>query len=161
LEANNDFSLWDAAGCAGRVISRMSRITLKNLVVLMKSQVIALVILNALLLFIAAYGVWGAFWIWQPGADPPQLVPLYGSQSYIQSVVQTLEHKGYNVTTAALVYGFLTYHVDIWVDGTQKLGVTRFDWTQFALTLLAIFDGWTLIDFLRTRRTGKSRCTKS
>lgn len=154
LDANNDFSLWDAAGCAGRVISRMSRITLKNLVVLMKSQVIALVILNALLLFIAAYGVWGAFWIWQPGADPPQLVPLFGAQSYLESV----KNRGYNAT---IVYGFLTYHVDIWVDGTQKLGVTRFDWTQFALILLAIFDGWTLIDFLRTRRTGKSRCTKS
>ena len=126
----------------------MNKNTLKNLVVLMKSQVITFLILNALLLLIAAYGVWGAFWIWQPGADPPQWAPLFGTQSYLQSV---LDH-GYNAT---IVYGFLTYRVDIWVDGTQKLGVTRFDWTQFALILLSIFDCWTLIDFLRTRKMEK------
>jgi len=126
----------------------------------MKSQVITFLILNALLLLIAAYGVWGAFWIWQPGAEPSQWVPLYGSQSYIQSVVQTLERNGYNVTNAALVYGFLSYRVDFWINGVQKVGATRFDWTQFALILLAIFNGWTLIDFLRTRKTEKSGCTK-
>lgn len=129
----------------------------------MKSKVIAFVILNALLLFLAAYGVWGAFWIWQPGAEPPQDAPLYGSQSYLQHVIQKL--KGYpnyyNVTNAVLVYGFLSYRVDVWIDGVQKVGATRFDWTQFSLILLAFFDSWTLIDFLRSRKAGKSPIMKS
>jgi len=132
----------------------MNKITLKQLVMPMKPKVIAFVILNALLLFIAAYGVWGAFWVWQPGAEPPQWAPLFGSQSYLQSV----KNQGYN---AILVYGFLTYRVDIWMNGVQKLGVTRFDWTQFSLILLAIFDSWTLIDFLRSRKIGKSPNVKS
>jgi len=120
----------------------------------MKSKVIVFVILNVLLLFIAAYGLWGAFWIWQPGADPPQWVPLFGAQSYLQSI----KNRGYD---AALVYGFLSYRVDIWDDGVQKVGATRFDWTQFSLILLAFFDGWTLIDFLRSRKAGKSLGVKS
>jgi len=120
----------------------------------MKSKLIAFVILNVLLLFIAAYGLWGAFWVWQPGAEPAQWAPLFGSQSYLQSV----KNRGYNAT---LVYGFFTYRVDIWVGGVQKLGVTRFDWTQFSLILLAFLDGWTLIDFLRLRKTGKSPNLKS
>jgi hypothetical protein len=144
----------DAIGCARRVIFSMNKITLKQLVALMKSKVIAFVILNALLLFFAAYGVWGAFWVWQPGADPPQWSPLFGSQSYLQSI----ENRGYNAT---LVYGFLIYRVDIWIGGVHKLGVTRFDWTQFSLILLAFFDSWTLIDFLRSRKTGKSPIMKS
>jgi len=120
----------------------------------MKSKLIAFVILNILLLLIAAYGLWGAFWIWQPGAEPPQWAPLFGSQSYLQSV----KDRGYNAT---LVYGFLTYRVDIWINGVQKLGVARFDWTQLSLILLAFFDGWTLIDFLRLRKTAKvSQCEK-
>jgi len=120
----------------------------------MKSKLIAFVILNALLFFIAAYGVWGAFWIWQPGAEPPQWAPLFGSQSYLQSI----KNRGYNAT---LVYGFLTYRVDIWIGGVQKLGVIRFDWTQFSLILLAFFDSWTLIDFFRSRKIGKSPNVKS
>jgi len=132
----------------------MNKITLKQLVVPIKSKVIAFVILNALLLFIAAYGVWGAFWVWQPGAEPPQWAPLFGSQSYLQSI----KNRGYNAT---LVYGFLTYRVDIWISGVQKLGVIRFDWTQFSLILLAFFDSWTLINFLRSRKTGKSPNVKS
>jgi len=131
----------------------MNKITLKQLVVPMKSKVIAFVILNALLLFIAAYGVWGAFWVWQLGAEPPQWAPLFGSQSYLQSI----KNRGYNAT---LVYGFLTYRVDIWIGGVQKLGVIRFDWTQFSLILLAFFDSWTLINFLRSRKTGKSHNVK-
>jgi len=132
----------------------MNKITLKQLVVPMKSKVIAFMILNALLLFIAAYGVWGAFWIWQPGAEPPQWAPLFGSQSYLQSI----KNRGYNAT---LVYGFLTYRVDIWIGAVQKLGVIRFDWTQFSLILLAFFDSWTLINFLRSRKTGKSPNVKN
>jgi len=120
----------------------------------MKSRVTVFVVLNVLLLFIACYGLWGAFWIWQPGADPPQWVPLFGAQSYLQSV----ENRGYDAT---LVYGVLTYRVDIWIDGVQKLGVTRFDWTQFSFILLAFLDGWTLIDFFRSRKTGKSPNMKS
>lgn len=145
----------DAIGCARRVIFSMNRITLKQLVALMNSKVIAFVILNVLLLLIAAYGLWGAFWIWQPGAEPvPQYAPLFGSQSYLQSV----KNRGYNAT---LVYGFLTYRVDIWINGAQKLGVARFDWTQFSLILLAFFDSWTLIHFLISRKTGKiSQCEK-
>jgi len=127
----------------------------------MKLKLIVFVILNALLLFIAAYGVWGAFLIWQPGADPAQLAPLYGSQSYLQHVMQTLKNKGYNVTNTALVYGFLSYRVDFCINGVQKVGATRFDWTQFSLILLAFFDGWTLIGFLRSRKTGKSLIVKS
>jgi len=154
LENKTYFSHLDAFGRARRVILRMNKSTLKNLVLLMNSKVIALLILNILLLTMAAYGVWGAFWIWQPGADPPQWVPLFGTQSYLQSV----KNRGYNAT---LVYGFLTYRVDIWTDGVQKVGVTRFDWTQFSLILLAIIDCWTLIDFLRSRKTEKSRSTES
>jgi len=119
----------------------------------MKSKMIVFAILNGLLLFFAAYGVWGAFWVWQPGAEPPQWAPLFGSQSYLQSV----KDRGYNAT---LVYGFLTYRVDIWINGAQ-LGVTRFDWTQLSLILLAFFDSWTLIDFLRSRKTVKSPNVKS
>jgi hypothetical protein len=136
----------------------MNKITLKQLVVPMKSKVIALVILNALLLFIAVYGLWGAFWVWQPGAEPPQWAPLYGSQSYLQHVIQKLKDypNHYNVTNAVLVYGFLSYRIDVWINGVQKVGATRFDWTQFSLILLAFFDGWTLIDFLRSRKAAKS-----
>jgi len=147
-------------GCywrARRVIFSMNRITLKQLVTpmtLMKSKVIVFVLLNGLLLFIAAYGLWGAFWIWQPGADPPQWAPLFGAQSYLESI----KNRGYDAT---LVYGFLTYRVDIWISEVQKLGVIRFDWTQFSLILLAFLDGWTLIDFLRLRKTGKSPNLKS
>jgi len=131
----------------------MSKITLKQLVAPMKSKMIAFAILNGLLLFFAAYSVWGAFWVWQPGAEPPQWAPLFGSQSYLQSI----KNRGYNAT---LVYGFLTYRVDIWIGGVQKLGVIRFDWTQFSLILLAFFDSWTLINFLRSRKTGKSHNVK-
>jgi len=127
----------------------------------MKSKVIVFMILNALLLFIAAYGVWGAFLVWQPGAEPPQWAPLYGSQSYLQHVMQTLKDKGYDVTNTALVYGFLSYRVDFCINGVQKIGATRFDWTQFSLILLAFFDSWTLIDFLRSRKIGKSPNVKS
>jgi len=154
LEDKIHFSYLDTIGCARRVIFRMNQSALKNLVVLMKSRVITLVILNALLLFIAAYGLLGAFWVWQPGADPPQWVPLFGAQSYLRSI----KNHGYDAT---LVYGFLTYRVDIWIDGVQKLGVTRFDWTQFSLILLAVLDSWALIDFLRSRKTGRSRPTES
>lgn len=160
LEGKTCFYPLDSIDCARRVIFSMNKITLKQLVAPMKSKVIVFVILNVLLLFIAAYGVWGAFWIWQPGAEPPQWAPLFGSQSYLQSVKQSLEIQGYNAA-AALVYGFLTYRVDIWVGGVQKLGVARFDWTQFSLILLVILDGWTLIDFLRSRKTGKSPNLKS
>jgi len=150
LEGKTCFSHLDAIGWARRVVFSMNKITLKQLVAPMKSKLIAFVILNALLLFFAAYGVWGAFWVWQPGAEPvPQYAPLFGSQSYLQSV----KNQGYNAT---LVYGFLTYRVDIWINGVQKLGVTRFDWTQFSLILLAFFDSWALIDFLRSRKAGKS-----
>jgi hypothetical protein len=132
----------------------MSKITLKQLVMLMKLKLIVFVILNVLLLFFAVYGVWGAFWVWQPGAEPAQWAPLFGSQSYLQSV----KNRGYNAT---LVYGFITYRVDIWIDGVQQFGVPRFDWTQFSLILLAFLDGWTLMGFLRSRKTGKSSNVRS
>jgi len=154
LEGKIYFSYLDKIRCTRRVIFNMNKITLKQLAALMKSKVIAFVIWNALLLFIAVYGVWGAFWIWQPGADPPQDVPLFGSQSYLLSI----ENRGY---TATLVYGVLTYRVDIWSGGVQKLGVTRLDWTQLSLILLAFLDSWTLIDFLRSRKTRKSSSWKS
>jgi len=112
----------------------------------MRSKLIVPLILNFLLLLIAAYGLWGAFWVWQPGADPPQWAPLFGAQSYLQSI----KDRGYNAT---LVYGFLTYRVDVWINGGQRLGVVRFDWTQFSLILLAIVDGWLLFGFLRSRKT--------
>jgi len=110
----------------------------------LKSNLIILLIFNILLLFLAIYGFLGTFWVWQPGASPPQLVPLFGAQSYLQS----LKNRGYNVT---LVYGFLTYRVDIWANGVQSLDVVRFDWAQFSLVLLAVVDIWVLIGFLKSR----------
>jgi hypothetical protein len=154
LEEKIYFSYLDKIRCTGRVIFNMNKITLRQLAALMKSKVIAFVIWNVLLLFIAVYGLWGAFWIWQPGADPPQWVPLFGVQSYLQSI----ENRGY---IATLVYGVLTYRVDIWSGGVQKLGVTRLDWTQLSLIILAFLDCWTLIDFLRSRKTRKSSSRKS
>jgi len=154
LKNKTSFPHLAPVGCARRVIFAMNKITPKQLVTFMRSKVIALVILNLLLAFIAAYGLWGAFWIWQPGADPPQWVPLFGALSYLQSI----KNRGYNAT---LVYGFLTYRVDLWINGVQRVGLTRFDWTQFSLMLLAILDGWMLIDFLRSRRIGRSQSMKS
>jgi len=111
----------------------------------MKSKLIGLLLSNTILLFISVYGLLGAFWVWQPGAAPAQSVPLFGANSYLQSV----KNRGYN---AALVYGLLTYRVDIWVNGVSELGVTRFDWTQFSLILLGVLDSWILVDFLRSRK---------
>jgi len=120
----------------------------------MKSKLISLLLLNALLLFISIYGLFGAFWVWQPGAAPAQWVPLFGANSYLQAV----QNSGYN---ASLVYGFLTYRVDIWVNGNSEPGVIRFDWTQFFLILLVVLDGWTLASFLKSRRQEHTKSSKT
>lgn len=119
----------------------------------MKSKLIGLLLLNAVLLLVAVYGLWGEFWVWQPGAAPPQWVPLFGANSYLQSV----KNRGYDAT---LVYGFLTYRVDIRSNGVNQPSVTRFDWTQFSLFLLVVFDTWFLVDFLRSRKKEQAKMPK-
>ena len=120
----------------------------------MKPKLIGLLLLNALLLLVAIYGLWGQLWVWQPGSAPPQWVPLFGANSYLQAI----KNRGYDAT---LVYGFLTYRVDIWVNGVNQPGVTRFDWTQFSIILLIALNSWILVDFLRTRKQKHAKIPKT
>jgi hypothetical protein len=110
----------------------------------MKLTLVALLGLNALLIAIALYGVYGAVWIWQPGATPPQWAPLFGSQSYLLS----LRTKGYNCT---VVYEFLTYRIEYRSGAGSVSGPAIFDWTQFSLLLLAVSDILVLVYLLRLR----------
>ena len=103
-----------------------------------------LLVSNVLLLLLAIYGVYGAFWIWQPAATPPQWVPLFGSQSYLLS----LKNNGYDATT---VYGFLTFRIDYVTEKGKTTGVSIFDWTQFSLLLLAVSDICILLFFLKSK----------
>ena len=126
-----------------------------RLLILKRWKLVTLLVSNVLLLLLALYGVYGAFWVWQEGASPrPQWVPLFGSQSYLQSVINDPNMvKGYNY---AIAYEFLTYHVEYWKGTSRIAGVTIFDWTQFSLLLLALLDVGVLVYFLVSRALKKS-----
>lgn len=101
---------------------------------------VSLLVLNVLFICLAAYGLWGAFWVWQPGANPPQWAPLFGSLSHLRSI----RAQGDNAT---IIHGFLSYRISI--DGA--LSPPFLDWTQFFLLLLVVLDASALLYYYGAR----------
>ncbi len=119
-----------------------------------KLTTILVLVSNVLLLLLALYGVYGAFWVLQPGSKPPEWTPLYGSQSYLAS----LRNYGYEAT---IDFGFLTYRMN-YVAGEGKItGVSILDWTQLSLLLLAILDICVLLFFVKSKMSLRSSFQKA
>jgi len=113
--------------------------------ILMKWSLVVLVAANILLALAAFYGVFGAFWVWQPGTSPyPSWVPLFGSQSYLAS----LKAEGLD---CSIVYEVLSYRISYVNNVGQVFGPAIFDWTQFFILLLVIIDVGALVYFLKPR----------
>lgn len=116
---------------------------------------IYLLIVNLLVIGFIAFSIWGAFTFWQPGAVPAQYVTVYGMYPDLQF------HKNYEVSHhisgSSLSVGFLTYRVDSLVsDGSNsglRPGVQTLSFAQIAIILLALFDVWKLVEFLKLRNT--------
>lgn len=110
-----------------------------------------LIIINLLVIGFIAFNIWGAFTFWQPGAIPPQNVAAHGMYADLQF------HEGYevqhNASGSSLSLGFLTYRVDSMLnDGSHigmRLGVQTLSFAQIAIILLAFFDVWRLVEFMR------------
>ncbi len=105
---------------------------------------IGLIIANIALALAAVYGVFGAVWIWQVGANPATWSPLFGSQSYLAS----LQTGGFD---CAITYGILNYRIKYFTSTGEVLGPAILDWTQFFVLVIAIVDVGTLVYFLRPR----------
>ncbi|MGA2769146.1 MAG: signal peptidase I [Candidatus Bathyarchaeia archaeon] len=120
---------------------------------------IYLIIINLLVISFIAFNIWGAFTFWQPGAIPPQNVTVHGMYPDLQF------HESYqvqhNVSSSSLSSGLLTYRVDSMLnDGSHigiRLGIQTLSFAQIAIILLALFDVWKLVEFMRLRSAQTQR----
>jgi signal peptidase I len=107
-------------------------------------EMLLLIILNALLIGIIVFNLFGSFAFWQIGAEPPQYVTMRGMYSDLsyQANYEIPKHTYNNVSDAYLSQGIMTYQIDCLVSGNVRTGVTTFSWAQFSILILILLDFW-------------------
>jgi len=111
---------------------------------------------NIILILLILFSLWGSLTFWQIGSDPAQEVTIRGMFSDLQYYLDSqfghsLTYN--NITSVFLSQGLLTYRIDAVADDQLRTGVWAFSWAQFFIIVLAVVDLWTLVKYLRMRRS--------
>ncbi|MEM0007570.1 MAG: signal peptidase I [Candidatus Bathyarchaeia archaeon] len=113
------------------------------------------IIINAILVGLVIFNLWGSLTFWQPGAGTHgegRMVTIHGMLSDFEFHKEELNSNVYPPCQ-----GFLTYQINYEVDGGLRLGVPTFSWFQFFLIILAAYNLWKLYNFLKAWKGKRQR----
>ena len=113
--------------------------------------IIFFVVLNAILIGLIIFNLYGRFTFYQIGADPAQDVSIRGIYPDLQ--YYTSFKVSYNhILNASFTQGFLTYTINCFANDTVhdgvRPGVPAFSWMQALLLILLLYDLWKMIKLL-------------
>lgn len=111
---------------------------------------IFLVIVNAILIGLIIFSLYGSFTFYQIGADPAENVTIRGIFPDLQYYTSTSFKKSYNyIFNDSLSQGFLTYAINCYASDSihngVRPGVPAFSWMQALLIILVLYDLWKMI----------------
>jgi len=109
--------------------------------------------LNALIIGLTIFSIWGSYTFPQPGAKPPMATirGMLADKQYHESFP--------NVYNTSLSQGFLTYRIDCQLSAGTRLGVPTFAWYQFFIFVLIVFNAWKTYNFYKEWKEEKAQKT--
>jgi magnesium-transporting ATPase (P-type) len=109
------------------------------------------VALNAILIGLIIFSLYGSLTFYQMGADPAQDVTIRGIYPDLQYYSSFKVSYNY-ISNPSFSQGFLTYAINSSVSDSVhsgvRPGVPAFSWMQALLLILLLYDLWTVIKFL-------------
>ncbi|MEM1563758.1 MAG: hypothetical protein QW161_03685, partial [Candidatus Bathyarchaeia archaeon] len=111
-------------------------------------NLISYIIINAILVGLIIFSLWGSLTFWQPGAGTHR--PPEGRMVTINGMFSDLNFHEQLVEEADLAQSLLAYQINYEVNGGLRLGVPTFSWFQFLLIIMAIYNAWKLYNLLKT-----------
>ncbi|MEM3617810.1 MAG: signal peptidase I [Candidatus Bathyarchaeia archaeon] len=106
------------------------------------------IIINAVLVALIIFSLWGSLTFWQPGAGTHK--PPEGRWVTIYGMFSDLNFHERLAGEANLSQSFLTYQIDYEVGGETRFGVPTFSWFQFLLIILVVYNAWKLHNVLKS-----------
>jgi hypothetical protein len=112
-------------------------------------SMIFFIALNAILIGLIIFSLYGCLTFYQIGADPAQDVTIrgiYPDMQYYSSFTVSYNH----ISNSSLSQGFLTYAINFHVAEDSayagfRSGVPVFSWMQALLLILVLYDLWKMI----------------
>jgi hypothetical protein len=112
-------------------------------------SVVFFIAINAILIGLIIFSVFGSLTFYQIGADPAQDVTIRGIYPDMQYYSSFKLSYNY-ISNPSLSQGFLTYTINFHVEedsvyGGFRSGVPAFSWMQALLLILVLYDIWKMI----------------
>jgi signal peptidase I len=111
-------------------------------------EIIFFIVLNAIIIGLIIFSLYGSFTFYQIGADPAQDVTIRGIYPDLQ-YYSSFTASYNNISSASFSQGFLTYAINCSVrdsvhEGVRP-GVPALSWMQALLLILVLYDLWKMI----------------